>query len=249
MTHYAFATSLMNLMLVPTNMISGPLAEWLGFSSFFLVVMFASIPSAWAAFRAPFPLRDAEIKRQGEGANEVVITVDDPTVLTPQQREVQRLAGRASIYAMLQILTILLLDAKILGTLQGRAAGEGRTQFIFLLGSLALKIFLAERTLKHASTASVGSPGHRRSRLRAQCTQRARRHRDLRGRQHRDPRLCRARGVLKARDRHTISVVAVQLRWCQSHRTPSRARPRRSTSEVGQGPPDDRSDALIRVCR
>ena len=31
MTHYAFANSLMNLVLVPTAMISGPLSEWLGF--------------------------------------------------------------------------------------------------------------------------------------------------------------------------------------------------------------------------
>ena len=38
MTHYAFATALMNFVLVPTTMISGPLAEWLGFSTFFLVV-------------------------------------------------------------------------------------------------------------------------------------------------------------------------------------------------------------------
>ena len=35
MTHYAFATALMNLVLVPTAMVSGPLAEWLGFSMFF----------------------------------------------------------------------------------------------------------------------------------------------------------------------------------------------------------------------
>jgi MFS transporter, PAT family, beta-lactamase induction signal transducer AmpG len=50
MTHYAIATSLMNLMLVPTAMISGPLAEAVGFSTVFFIVMFASVPSAWAAF-------------------------------------------------------------------------------------------------------------------------------------------------------------------------------------------------------
>jgi PAT family beta-lactamase induction signal transducer AmpG len=57
MTHYAFATALMNLVLVPTQMASGPLADWLGYRSFFLFVMIASIPSVWVAWRAPFPVR------------------------------------------------------------------------------------------------------------------------------------------------------------------------------------------------
>jgi PAT family beta-lactamase induction signal transducer AmpG len=55
MTHYAFATALMNLVLVPTQMASGPLAEWLGYERFFLFVMLASIPSIVAAWLAPFP--------------------------------------------------------------------------------------------------------------------------------------------------------------------------------------------------
>lgn len=55
MTHYAFATALMNLVLVPTQMISGPLAEHLGYRSFFVFVLVASIPSVIAAARAPFP--------------------------------------------------------------------------------------------------------------------------------------------------------------------------------------------------
>jgi PAT family beta-lactamase induction signal transducer AmpG len=152
MTHYAFATSLMNLMLVPTNMISGPLAEWLGFSSFFLVVMFASIPSAWAAFRAPFPLRDAEIKRQHEGESEVVITVDDPTVLTAQQREIQRLAGRASIYAMLAILVVLIADSRFLGSLrESEAHSSWRVvYFVVLLGCAAVKAVLVVTALRAA---------------------------------------------------------------------------------------------------
>lgn len=56
MTHYAFATALMNLVLVPTQMMSGPLAEWLGYRFFFLFVLAASVPSIVAAWRAPFPL-------------------------------------------------------------------------------------------------------------------------------------------------------------------------------------------------
>jgi PAT family beta-lactamase induction signal transducer AmpG len=55
MTHYAFATSLMNLVLVPTQMVSGPLADRLGYRHFFLVVVVVSIPSIIAAWLAPFP--------------------------------------------------------------------------------------------------------------------------------------------------------------------------------------------------
>jgi PAT family beta-lactamase induction signal transducer AmpG len=55
MTHYAFATALMNLVLIPTQTASGPLAHALGYRAFFLVVMLASIPSVIAAWLAPFP--------------------------------------------------------------------------------------------------------------------------------------------------------------------------------------------------
>jgi PAT family beta-lactamase induction signal transducer AmpG len=55
MTHYAFCTALMNLVLVPTQMASGPLAQWLGYKGFFVFVMLASIPSVIAAWFAPFP--------------------------------------------------------------------------------------------------------------------------------------------------------------------------------------------------
>ena len=53
MTHYAYCTALMNLMLVPTQMASGPLADALGYRGFFIVVMFAAIPSVLAACIAP----------------------------------------------------------------------------------------------------------------------------------------------------------------------------------------------------
>ncbi len=55
MTHYAFCTALMNLMLVPTQMISGPLADHFGYKTYFIIVMFAAIPSIAAACFAPFP--------------------------------------------------------------------------------------------------------------------------------------------------------------------------------------------------
>ena len=60
MTHYAFATALMNLVLIPTQSASGPLAHALGYRAFFLVVMLASIPSIVAAWLAPFPRQSEE---------------------------------------------------------------------------------------------------------------------------------------------------------------------------------------------
>lgn len=56
MTHYAFATALMNLALVPTQMLSGPLADFLGYRNFFIFVLIASVPSILAAWQAPFPV-------------------------------------------------------------------------------------------------------------------------------------------------------------------------------------------------
>jgi MFS transporter, PAT family, beta-lactamase induction signal transducer AmpG len=55
MTHYAFANSIMNLTLVPTQMISGPLADAVGYKTYFIIVMFAAIPSIFGAMIAPFP--------------------------------------------------------------------------------------------------------------------------------------------------------------------------------------------------
>jgi PAT family beta-lactamase induction signal transducer AmpG len=55
MTHYAFCTALMNLVLIPTQMASGPLADALGYKGFFLFVLVASIPSIIAAWLAPLP--------------------------------------------------------------------------------------------------------------------------------------------------------------------------------------------------
>lgn len=55
MTHYAFATSLMNLVLIPTQASSGWLADKMGYRNFFIFVLVASIPSVIAAWKAPFP--------------------------------------------------------------------------------------------------------------------------------------------------------------------------------------------------
>ncbi len=55
MTHYAFATAFMNLVLWPTQTFSGRLADWLGYRHYFIFVLIASIPSVIAAWKAPFP--------------------------------------------------------------------------------------------------------------------------------------------------------------------------------------------------
>ncbi len=83
-----------------------------------------------------------------------MVTVDDPTRLSEAEKAVQSLAGRASIYAMLNILTILIVDAKILGSLQGQAAGTGKVQFALLLGVVLLKCYFAWKTFSLASEAA-----------------------------------------------------------------------------------------------
>lgn len=153
MTHYAFATALMNFMLVPTTMASGPLADWLGFKTFFLVAMFASIPSVIAAWRAPFPLKDGEMT---DGT-----TVDDPTRLTEAERKIQILAGRASMWAMANVLTLLIVDAFILGKLQGLERGHGLVQFCFLLVVATAKGLMSYQAFKHAGAANTGETAYR----------------------------------------------------------------------------------------
>jgi len=60
MTHYAFANSIMNLTLVPTQMVSGPLADHFGYKTYFIIVMVAAIPSVLGAVFAPFPRKPGE---------------------------------------------------------------------------------------------------------------------------------------------------------------------------------------------
>ena len=149
MTHYAFATSLMNLMLVPTAMISGPLAEHFGFAAFFVIVMFASVPSVWAAWRAPFPLPPtALVDLQGN-----VVTDDDPSRLTLRQRRMQRMAGRASMHAMLQLLLILVVDTRMLGQMQASGGGAAVVPLAALGLCALLKSWLCWKTWRWARLA------------------------------------------------------------------------------------------------
>jgi hypothetical protein len=72
MTHYAFATALMNLVLVPTQMVSGPLADYLGYKRFFLLVLVASVPSVVAAARAPFGASTRRVDAEPDTRQRVV---------------------------------------------------------------------------------------------------------------------------------------------------------------------------------
>ncbi len=53
MAHYAFATSLMNIGLFVPGMLSGLLADLMGFKMFFLWIMIATLPSFYVAWRVP----------------------------------------------------------------------------------------------------------------------------------------------------------------------------------------------------
>jgi PAT family beta-lactamase induction signal transducer AmpG len=53
-THYAFGTGLMGLCMMVTGTVSGLLQEYLGYVSYFVAVMIATIPSFLATWFAPF---------------------------------------------------------------------------------------------------------------------------------------------------------------------------------------------------
>jgi PAT family beta-lactamase induction signal transducer AmpG len=76
MTHYAFSTALMNLVLVPTESISGKLAQWLSYKTFFVFVLIASIPSIIAAWKAPFP-DPPDVEEESE---DETLTASEPSV-------------------------------------------------------------------------------------------------------------------------------------------------------------------------
>jgi PAT family beta-lactamase induction signal transducer AmpG len=53
-THYAFGTALLALCMMATGMISGHLQQLLGYVSYFMVAMAATIPSFLVTWFAPF---------------------------------------------------------------------------------------------------------------------------------------------------------------------------------------------------
>lgn len=134
MTHYAFATAFMNLVLVPTQMVSGPLAVHLGFKEFFWIVMVACIPSLVAAWFAPFPQLEAPDEET---------SVDDDSLLDRDDRKVQAASRRATILALLAVVIFLYPDVLSLGWMSGVETGGALATFLAVfalttLGKLAL---------------------------------------------------------------------------------------------------------------
>jgi PAT family beta-lactamase induction signal transducer AmpG len=54
MAHYAFASGIMNLGFMLPSMLSGYFSDWLGYKTFFIWVLIASIPAFLAAYFIPF---------------------------------------------------------------------------------------------------------------------------------------------------------------------------------------------------
>jgi PAT family beta-lactamase induction signal transducer AmpG len=60
MAHYAFATAIMNLGYMLPSMASGYISDALGYRTFFLWVLLATIPSFLVAWLVPFRAVPAE---------------------------------------------------------------------------------------------------------------------------------------------------------------------------------------------
>ena len=56
--HYTFASALMGLNMMLTGMISGKLEEWLGYRTFFIVILLMIIPSVLVTIMAPFNVKE-----------------------------------------------------------------------------------------------------------------------------------------------------------------------------------------------
>lgn len=59
MAHYAFATGIMNLGVMVPGMLSGVLSDWLGYKTFFLWVVIATIPAYLITALVPFTTSDS----------------------------------------------------------------------------------------------------------------------------------------------------------------------------------------------
>ena len=60
--HYTFASALMGLNMMLTGMISGKVEEWLGYRTFFIVVLLMIIPSVLVTLAAPFHVETHDAK-------------------------------------------------------------------------------------------------------------------------------------------------------------------------------------------
>jgi PAT family beta-lactamase induction signal transducer AmpG len=140
MTHYAFATAFMNLVLVPTQMASGPLADSMGFESYFLFVFVAAVPSLAAAWFAPFPQSES---------NDDDSSVDDESRLNEHDKKMQAAARRATIWALLAAALFLYPDILAIGWMSSAKSGGWLLFFFLLLGaSTVLKVVLSLRAIR-----------------------------------------------------------------------------------------------------
>jgi PAT family beta-lactamase induction signal transducer AmpG len=147
MTHYAFATAFMNLVLVPTQMASGPLADSMGFKSYFLFVFVAAVPSLAAAWFAPFP--------QSESTDDDS-SVDDEDRLSADDKKMQAAARRATILALLATALFLYPDILAIGWMSSTSSGAWLVFFLLLItASTVLKAVLSLKAIR-AGRAALG---------------------------------------------------------------------------------------------
>ena len=148
MTHYAFATALMNLVLVPTQMVSGPLADWLGFRPFFWVVLLATVPSLITAWLAPFP----NAAEGGPIATEPDVVDDGP----------RRWAQRATIRALLALGAFLYIDTLVLGWLGTAEVSYTKVSLLIaLIVSVTVKVALSFDAIRWGRRALASGLGGR----------------------------------------------------------------------------------------
>jgi PAT family beta-lactamase induction signal transducer AmpG len=139
MTHYAFATAFMNLVLVPTQMASGPLADSMGFRSFFLFVFVAAAPSLAAAWFAPFPQTEAK---------DDDTSVDDQDRLRDDEKKVQAASRRATIFALLAVALFLYPDILSIGWMSTTQSGTWlAVLFLLVIATTVLKVILSGRAI------------------------------------------------------------------------------------------------------
>ncbi len=60
MAHYAFATGIMNLGMMIPSMLSGFVSDWLGYKTFFVWVMIATVPSFLVTWLVPFRITESD---------------------------------------------------------------------------------------------------------------------------------------------------------------------------------------------
>lgn len=58
MSHYAFASGIMNLGVMLPGMLSGYISDWLGYKMFFILVLFCALPALLITYFVPFTYQD-----------------------------------------------------------------------------------------------------------------------------------------------------------------------------------------------